>query len=142
VVLAALSSAVLMALVVTSPSWTRQQAIEYTQALADRSGFAARVALAVSGATRDASDVWLQGWSNTPETSRASVGIGYSRANLELQNLRDAGTYDDRIAQLAQAYGLDSNGSKDLDYDHVASRILGRLGGRSSSAPVASLSLL
>jgi outer membrane protein OmpA-like peptidoglycan-associated protein len=141
-VLAALSAAVVMYLVLDIPRSTQRAAVEYGMGLAERSGFAARVTIDVVGGTRDQAESFLQLWNNTPDLNRTSVGAGYNRATQQLQDLRKAGTYDSRIKQLVATYGVDSNGKTDLDFDHVANRILDALGGTSSSAPSPAISAL
>lgn len=142
VTLAALSAAVVMFLVLDLPESTQRAAVEYAMGLAERSGFAARVTIDVVGGTRDQADAFLEGWRNTPDTNRTAVGIGYNRATQQLQDLKKAGTYDNRIKALGATYWVDADHKPDLDFKNVANRILDKLGGTSSNAPSPLLSAL
>jgi hypothetical protein len=144
--LAALSAAVVLALVVTIPARADSEAFGYAVLLAQRNGFAARIAVAITGANQSQSDAYLSSWGATPNDDtglavRKAIYAGFTLADQQLSAL-SAADLATRVRGLTAKYGTDSSGNPDLQFNHVANRVLDALGGTDSTGGPPSLGAL
>ena len=114
--------------------------------LGDRNGFAAQIALAITGADTSELDTFLDGWKyTTPESHDVVLNAvlkGRLRAQGQLQALSPA-DYATRIQSLTDKYGkIPSTGKPDPDFRRVATNLLVALGGVDRNGPPATLDSL